>query len=454
MNLRIYSGVSTSGLILITILILTIVSCKSESPATTSETIFEIRQSLDKAGYDDIKVTSTPVNRGVTLNGTVASDGDKADIESITRKKNASISVEDRIAVIPPPNTIEAQVVTQTETISTNYDVVRVFYATDRKPSGGQPHLINYSGEESDNDAVALGTLEVSIPKDHDVGKIERPFSIWRFEFREDPNKQIVLLNVSPKPEAEFFKELSTRVAASANRQAFVFVHGFDVSFPDAARRTAQIAYDLDFDGAPILYSWPSKGNIPGYPADEAEIEWTTPHLKQFLEKVAAQSQATNIYLIAHSIGARALTSALSSIAIEHTGTQGMFNQLFLAAPDIKVGVFRHMADSFPQPVGHVTLYASSKDRALKASKRYHQDRRAGDSADITVVPMVDTIDATAVDTEFGFVDSFLGHSYYAENRSVLTDIFNVMQRYNPPSMRFGMRPNKPAHPTYWIFKP
>ena len=41
-------------------------------------------------------------------------------------------------------------------------------------------------------------------------------------------------------------------------KQVFVFVHGFNVSFENALRRTAQIAYDLNFDGAPFLFSWPS----------------------------------------------------------------------------------------------------------------------------------------------------------------------------------------------------
>ena len=33
-------------------------------------------------------------------------------------------------------------------------------------------------------------------------------------------------------------------------RQAFVFLHGYNVTFEAAAYRTAQIAYDLRFDGA------------------------------------------------------------------------------------------------------------------------------------------------------------------------------------------------------------
>ncbi len=37
-------------------------------------------------------------------------------------------------------------------------------------------------------------------------------------------------------------------------------MHGYNTSFDNALYRTAQIAYDLDFDGATFLYSWPSGG--------------------------------------------------------------------------------------------------------------------------------------------------------------------------------------------------
>jgi esterase/lipase superfamily enzyme len=421
------------------------ISCADSQPDPTQKTTKDIHQSLNKAGYED--VTVSPGKRVVTLNGTVASYGDKANIESLAKAEAGSILVSNEITVRPPANTIEAKSVTQTEEEHSNYQVVRVFYATDRKLSSVQPPIVDYSGERAESDVLSLGTLDVSIPRGHKIGEIERP-SILRFEVREDPEKHVVVLRVAPKPETQFFSELSRRVDASSGKQAFVFIHGYDVSFPDAARRAAQIAFDLAFDGAPILYSWPSKGEVVSYPADEATIEWTTPHLMRFLEKIATESHATTIHLIAHSMGNRALTAALSSIAKEHSGVAPLFSQVFLAAPDIDVGVFKQLAATFPMPANHVTLYASSKDEALKASKKFHQDRRAGDSSILLVVPNVDTIDATAVDT------GFLGHSYYGDNRSVLTDIFSVMKQYDPPDKRFGMRPNRPRNPTYWIFSP
>jgi esterase/lipase superfamily enzyme len=40
----------------------------------------------------------------------------------------------------------------------------------------------------------------------------------------------------------------------------FYNVHGYNVSFDDAALRTAQLAYDLTFDCPAAFFSWPSKG--------------------------------------------------------------------------------------------------------------------------------------------------------------------------------------------------
>jgi esterase/lipase superfamily enzyme len=346
----------------------------------------------------------------------------------------------------PPPPASQTSAIEEEK----NYAVVRVFYATDRRPTGQTTPANFYSSQRAQNETLSRGTLDVSIPAGHKEGIIERP-SILRLEFREDPKKHFVLLNVSPKKEDEFLRELSGQVDISAGKEAFVFIHGYDTTFQAAAWRTAQLAYDLGFRGVPILYTWPSKGTVAGYPVDEATIEWTTPHLKSFLEQIATESHAKTIHLIAHSMGNRALTHALASISTEHFGVPPNFKHVFLAAPDIDVDVFKQLALIFPSNAARVTLYASSNDKAIIASRKIHQYARVGDTGSITIVPQIDTIDATAVDTSL-FV---LGHSYFSDNRSVLSDIHNVIQTGDPPDKRFGMRPlPNGVHPTYWAFRP
>jgi esterase/lipase superfamily enzyme len=329
-----------------------------------------------------------------------------------------------------------------------NYAVVRVFYATDRQPTDLQKPGKHYGPERSKDGSLSFGFVDVSIPRDHHMGNIERP-SIWRLESREDPEKHVVVLGVFQEPEGQFFREVSARVSGSAGKEAFVFIPGYANTFEEAAWRTAQLSYDLGFEGAPILYSWPSRGEVTAYPADEATIEWTTPHLEEFLQKIASASHARTVHLIAHSMGNRALTNALVAMADKHSSIPPLFRQVFLAAPDIDTGVFRQLAQSFPTLADRITLYASSKDEALIASRKFHQNPRAGDSGvAITIVPRVDTIDATAVDT------GLLGHSYYGDNRSILSDMFSLIRTGDPPDKRFGMHTTHLKQMTYWELRP
>lgn len=55
---------------------------------------------------------------------------------------------------------------------------------------------------------------------------------------------------------------MQDHVRKTGKAEAFVFVHGFNVPFHEAAKRTAQMAFDMHFEGLPILYSWPSRASI------------------------------------------------------------------------------------------------------------------------------------------------------------------------------------------------
>jgi esterase/lipase superfamily enzyme len=328
------------------------------------------------------------------------------------------------------------------------YVEMKVFYATDRKPSGNRVPATFYSGERTPDGSLALGTCKVSIPNDHKIGKLESP-KWWKLQFRQDPNREVVLLGVAPYSEGKFYSELASSVQATGDKKALVFIHGYDVTFEDAARRTAQLAYDLKFQGAPIFYSWPSKGAVGEYLADEATIEWAKPHLKEFLEQLAARSGADSIYLVAHSMGNRALTGALQDLMTQARATPAPhFREVILAAPDIDAGVFRQLSSSIQTASDRVTLYASSNDKALAFSKTLHDYPRAGESGENLVVQNgIDTVDVSAVDT------GFLGHSYFGDNTSVMSDIHNLLAG-TPAASRICLSSKPLANLKYWLYGP
>jgi esterase/lipase superfamily enzyme len=325
-----------------------------------------------------------------------------------------------------------------------NHAKVPVFYATDRNRLGYTP--LSYGSEREPSKQLHLGRIDVSVPRDHRMGQLERP-TIWTF-WREDPDKHFIVVSARELTYDAFYRDVAGVVARSQRREAFVFIHGFNVSFESAVYRTAQIAYDLAFDGAPILYSWPSVGSPTGYPVDANNSEWTIDRLHWFLEDISAKSGATLIHVIAHSRGNWPTMNALNAIATEsHSTAPPRFSQIVLTAPDVDADSFRDLVRRFNLIATRTTLYASANDEALRLSREYQGYQRAGDvRPQIVVTPGVDSIDVSAVDT------SLLGHSYYGDNTSVISDIARLLRTGLPPDRRCGIQRAGDAILRYWAF--
>ncbi len=82
-------------------------SINSKSPDVADK----IRRSLDQSGYKDVSVSQDREKGVITLTGTVASDDDKASVESIAKTNAGSQVVADEVAVRPPEAESEAKAV-------------------------------------------------------------------------------------------------------------------------------------------------------------------------------------------------------------------------------------------------------------------------------------------------------------------------------------------------------
>jgi esterase/lipase superfamily enzyme/Tfp pilus assembly protein PilF len=336
-------------------------------------------------------------------------------------------AVREKLAAVqssPPSGDAPADAPRAIAESSENCDAVRLFFGTNRQcTSAGADVRAEFTSDDAQT--PSFGFCEVTVPRSHRMGELESPGLLRRLFLGADQSRHIILRGVEVVPEAQFFAELARCVAASADKAAFVFVHGYNVTFADAARRTAQIAYDLRFDGAAAFFSWPSHGQATKYTHDENRIEQAVTHLRDFLRKFLAESHAENVVLIAHSMGNRALTRAFLDLANADPTTAGRIQEIILAAPDIDATVFRNeLAPKFKAAGRPVTLYATANDTALRASGLVHGDSRVGDCrADVVVADGVETVDATAVN------DSLLGHAVFAEERSVLNDMFYLVTK-------------------------
>lgn len=331
----------------------------------------------------------------------------------------------------------------------TRYTRVDVLYATDRRLSPGT--TLDFGVDRGTN--LTYGEAEVAIPDDHRMGKLERP-SIWRLEFREDPKKHVVTTAITTRTEAQFLERGREILVRHGTKQVLLFIHGFNVDFDDAVRRTAQFAYDLHFDGPAVLYSWPSEGKVHRYPADVGNTEWSGPRFIEFLRLLRLHLGADEVHIVAHSMGNRLLVGLLNAMSEQPPAlptTAAALGQVVFAAPDVDTEVFKAMAANLKGQAKQFTLYANSGDLALKASKAIHKYPRAGDAgpmgADLLILPPIDTVDATAVDT------SFMGHSLYGDNHTVLSDLIKVLREGIPPKQRNGLDELTRFGSTYWRFK-
>ena len=372
-----------------------------------------------------------------------AIERERARLEEEDSRRSADVAWRSRELHEPPRDYVPPPPLPPPPPRPDNASLIRVYYVTDRLKIHNWSDGPQYNFERSQSGELQYGECTISIPKIHKMGKLESP-SLLMLEFRPNPEKHIVLTRTMSYSEEWFFDGVRASVAKSAKKEAFVFVHGYNVSFEDAARRTGQIAFDLGFIGAPIFYSWPSNDKITNYIKDETNITWSTPHLQRFLTLLSQNSGAVRIHIIAHSMGNRAVCDALKALSYDQ-GNSVKFNHLVLAAPDIDAETFQELATTLQRLAARVTVYESSKDKALFASKKIHGNARAGEP--LLIIPGLDTIDASLIDTDF------LGHSYFSETWPLLSDIHSLLFNDELASQRFGLMKIDSKAGTYYAFR-
>jgi hypothetical protein len=93
--------------------------------------------------------------------------------------------------------------------------IVPVFYATDRKRDpNSQTEDLRFTSERAPNEAVSLGVCSVSIPKTHQIGKLERPPK-WKIWARPRRNEHIMLLSTIELSDEAFWKQLNASIVES-----------------------------------------------------------------------------------------------------------------------------------------------------------------------------------------------------------------------------------------------
>lgn len=345
--------------------------------------------------------------------------------------------------------------------------IVDVFYGTDRKPATTTPERVSYGAGRAN--ALALGHAFVTVPKAQRAkGTISRP-SLLDVYLRGipaegDPAQHFTIPRNGIKvyaSEDEFLAAARQHMASAGDfkNHAFIYIHGYAVTFENAVYRAAQISYDLSPDGRPFgtafLFSWPSAGKTDpfSYNYDQESADAAATHLREYIKLVSDKTGVENVHIIAHSMGNRVLIRALEQVAL--SGAKARLNQIVLAAPDVDKEQFETVIAGVGQVAKGITLYASGSDNALRLSReaRGGGSPRAGEvlPPGPALVKGMDTIDISAISTS---VFSW-GHDTYAESTELLADIARILTTgiRPPPSRSKKFEVLQPGTLQYWRYK-
>lgn len=272
--------------------------------------------------------------------------------------------------------------------------VVTLLSATNRGPGEG---TVIEARERSET--LRWAEFRVSVPPLREPGTVTYPRSAA-------PNPQTDFLVASATviaDEQRFLATLNERLARRPRetREVSLFVHGFNSTFAEGLYRHAQMAHDFRSPGVSLFYSWPSAGSAVAYPFDRESALFARDGLEQVVS-VVARSNARDIVLIGHSMGALVVMEAVRQMAIRRSDrVLDKLQAVVLIAPDLDVDVFRMQVAALAPREVPVYLVVSGRDRALRVSGLLRgQDERLGsirEAERVSELPGIVVVDVTDV---------------------------------------------------------
>ena len=362
-----------------------------------------------------------------------------------------------------------------------------VIYATDRAPVQDKKGGLQYGYERSKS--LAFGVCEVEIGRNvswddlvresrtqrrsrslpltvrdiREVGRFPAVADLAAFDrnaFVESPE----VIAKRAVTERQAIALLSERLSRTPRREAYVYIHGFNNTFEDAAFVMAGLWHFMGRTGVPIIYTWPAgspEGALGGYTHDSESGQFTGYHLRQFLKAIASCPDIEKIHLIAHSRGTDVLMTALRELNLEYraagkqTRSELKLGNLILAAADLDFEVTsqRITAELLPLVPERMTVYVSATDRAVGiADWLFGSKRRIGQLRWSDLNP--EQRKALGAVSQMQVIDvlartGFLGHSYFHESPAVSSDVILLLRDNRSPGAENG-RPLIKHNDSFW----
>ncbi len=244
-----------------------------------------------------------------------------------------------------------------------------------------------------------------------------------------------------------------------------IYVHGFNNTFDDAVRRTAELWHFTGRRMVPIAYTWPAGAglSIQGYSRDRESSEFTVMHLKLLVMILSRSERVERIHVVSHSRGTDVAASMVRELHLEQgRGQNGMapvreafkLHTLVMAAPDLDREVFnqRFVSENAISAPERFVMYFSRRDSALGlASWLLRSAGRMGRLRleDFERYDGERLEEATAIEViECDVREGGSSHSYLFENPAALSDLVLVLR--DDVYAGEAARPLESPRPGFW----
>ena len=242
---------------------------------------------------------------------------------------------------------------------------VPVLVATTRQRSPADKGEM-FSGDRGE--VVSYAAITVSIPPDavRQIGQIQWPSSI-----PGDPHRDFVTVSAEYIDKPTFMKSVTAEAKRVRPGKVLIFVHGFNNKFDDAVYRFAQIVHDSGAPSVPVLFTWPSRGEIKlgSYTYDRESANYSRDALEELIDTLDRNPNVSEVNLLAHSMGNWVALEALRSRYIRPDRFVDKLKNVMLVAPYVDVDVFRTEIRRMGTNRPRFALFVSQDDRALSLSK-------------------------------------------------------------------------------------
>ena len=306
-------------------------------------------------------------------------------------------------------------------------------------------------------DELTFGYFDVRIEPALGLGMLVNPTEWFQ-------NEEIKLKAVRELDQQAFTEQLRAITDASPQRSLLVVVHGFREAFPSALRKTTFIGHVLDINSPVLLFDWPgNQGSTPnGYRRARQVAAESAPDLARGLELAIQDIRPDRLWLIANSMGAQVAVDAIRLLSDQAglANTQSVLEDVVLTAPDIDYDEFNEaFRDALEALVQRTTIYVSSNDRALLASRLLNRGPRRGESTldprmSQTTLQVIEqdpnteritVVDVTPVNRTRNF------HNFSLETPEFYDDLFLRLTNTEMPRSRLIYPVEAPHGAIYWV---